>query len=144
MLRPTVLAPLLLAATLGTTLTTVGCSDDTPTTPTDTAAPTSITEMFSDSLNVNGGRTHPFTAQRAGDVIARLTSIAPDEAATIGLSIGTWNGSSCQIIIANDNVTVTAGTVIGSATGTGSFCVRIYDVGKLTGTVDYTVSVQHF
>src|SRR5215217_7258698 len=129
MLRPTVLAPLFLAATLSTTLTIAGCSDDTPP-PADPTPPASITETFTDTLNVNGARTHPFAAQRAGSVIASLTSLAPDDTVTIGLSLGTWNGTSCQVVLANDNATLTSGTVVASASSTGSLCVRVYDVGK--------------
>jgi len=139
MLRSTVLTSLLAAAAL----TTAACGDDDPVGPS-LPTPIAITETFSDTLNPNGGRTHPFATERAGEVIAVLTSLAPNAEGTIGLSLGTWNGSSCQIIIAKDNATIAAGTVIGSATGTGAFCVRIYDVGQLTQSADYTVTVQHF
>jgi hypothetical protein len=131
---------LLLAASLAAS----ACGDDTPTNPTDPTAPVAVTETFSENLNPNGGRTHEFSVTRAGTVTARLTALAPDDTVTIGLSIGTWNGSSCQIIIAKDNATLTAGTVIGTATGTGLFCVRLYDVGALTASTEYTITVEHF
>jgi hypothetical protein len=142
MLRPTTIAPLLLTAAL-----TLGCSDDAVTTPIDPTTPIAVTETFSDSLNPNGGRTYPFVAERAGTVVARLTALAPDATIAVGLSLGTWNGSSCAIIIANDNATVASTAtvpVVGSASGTGAFCLRVYDVGKLTGSVDYTITVEHF
>jgi hypothetical protein len=140
MLRPTTFAPLLLAAL------TWGCSDDAVAPP---AAPTpvSVTETFTDSLNPNGARTHAFIAERAGSVIGRLVGLAPDDTVAVGLSLGTWNGSSCQIIIANDNATVAStatAPVIGSASGTGALCIRVYDIGRLTGSVEYTISVEHF
>jgi hypothetical protein len=139
MLRPLSLTSLLLAASLA-----AACGDDTPTTPTDTTPPVAITEEFSETLNPNGGRTHEFPVDRAGTVTARLTALAPDDTVTVGLSLGTWNGSSCKIEIAKDDATLTAGTVIGTATGTGLLCVRIYDVGDLTASTDYTVTVEHF
>jgi hypothetical protein len=138
MLRSTVLASLAFAAAL----TAVACGDDEPTLPTDPSTPVTVTETFAESLNPNGGRTHQFNADRAGDVIAILTSLAPDAEVTIGLGIGTWNGVSCSIIIANDQAKLNV-AIIGTATGTGAFCVRVYDVGNLTGSIDYTVTVQH-
>ena len=141
MLRPNALVPLLLAASLA------ACSDDSPTAPTDSVTPVQVTESFTDFLNPNGGRTHTFNAERAGTVQAKLISLAPDETATIGLSLGTWNGAACAIIIANDNASLAsaaAAQVTGSATGTGAFCVRVYDVGKLTQNIEYVVTVDHF
>ena len=56
---------------------------------------------------------------------------------------GTWNGVTCQIVIANDNATSGA-SATGNATATGNYCVRVYDVGKLTQSVGYQVTVTHF
>ena len=121
--------------TLAATLVLAGCGDDsssnTPTGPT----PVAVTETFSGTLNPNGGITHSFVVQQAGNVTAVLT--------TIGLSLGTWNGQACQIILANDNA-VQGNSVIGTATTLGNFCARVYDVGKLTGLTDYEISVTHF
>ena len=128
--------------TLAATLVLAGCGDDsttnTPTGPT----PVAVTETFSGTLNPNGGITHSFVVQQAGNVTATLTRVTP-EGRTIGLSLGTWNGQACQIILANDNA-VQGNTVVGSATSTGSFCARVYDVGKLTGLTDYELSVTHY
>jgi hypothetical protein len=140
MFRPISLTSLVLAASVAAS----ACGDDTPTTPTDPTTPVAITEEFPGTLNPNGGRTHEFSVERAGPVTARLTVLAPDDTVTIGLSIGTWNGSACQIVIAKDAATLTSGTVVGSATGTGQFCVRLYDVGALTASTEYTVAVEHY
>jgi hypothetical protein len=140
--RPLAVAPLFLAAGL-----TLGCGDDPPTAPTDPTTPVAVTETFTDSLNPNGARTFQFVAERAGSIIARLTSLTPDDTIAVGLSLGTWNGASCAIGIANENATVAStatAPVIGSASGTGAFCVRIYDNGKLTRSADFTITVEHF
>jgi pimeloyl-ACP methyl ester carboxylesterase len=138
MLRQTAFAPLLLAAALVT-----ACGEDpVPTTPTE--QPVAITEQaIQETLNPNGGRTHPFVVQRPGQVSAVITELAPDPAVLVGLSLGTWNGAACQIIIANDNAAVSQ-ALVGSATGTGQFCVRVYDTGRLTQNVQYTLSITHF
>jgi hypothetical protein len=80
--------------------------------------------------------------QQTGGVSTTLSAVSP-EGTTIGLSLGTWNGQTCQIILANDNA-VQGNSVVGSATSTGTFCARVYDVGKLTGLTDYEISVTHF
>ena len=118
-----------------------GCGDtETPTTPTD--PPVEIAEPFTGTLTVNGAATHPFVVQRAGQATATVTSLSPDSAAVISVSLGTWNGQVCQILLANDAATVNT-TVVGTASA-GNFCVRVLDVGRLTAPTDYAVTVRHF
>jgi hypothetical protein len=138
MLRFTPLLAVLLLAPLA-----AGCGgDDTPTTPT-APTPVAVTEQFTGDLNPNSGRTHPFIVQQAGAVIARLSALTPDDTLTVGLSLGTWNGQVCQILLANDAALLNT-SVTGNAQQTGQFCVRIYDVGKLTGSTDYSIDITHY
>ena len=126
-----------------TALGTAACgSDSTGPAPTEPSA-VSVTESYTDTLTVNGARTQPFSVNRAGTVTARITALSPDDTVTIGLSLGTWNGAVCQIILANDNALLNA-TVTGTAQATGQFCARVYDVGKLTAATDYTIEITHF
>jgi len=115
-------------------------NNTTPTAPTD---PTLTTEEFSGTVTVNGAVTHNFYSTSTGSVTATLTALAPESTTTIGLSLGTWNGASCAVVIANDQAVLTSivtGTV---STIGGSLCVRVYDVGAMTEPTDYTVSVVH-
>jgi hypothetical protein len=129
---------MLLAAT-----TLAGCSsnDDLPETPTQ-PTPVQITESFSGNLNVNGARTHSFAVDRAGTVTAQLKALS-DQAATIGVSLGTFNGSACAILLSKTDAVLNS-TVTGTAQSTGQFCVWLNDVGKLTAGVDYTIDVTHY
>jgi hypothetical protein len=123
-------------------LMAAACGDDDPTTPTEPTPPATVTENFSGTLNPNGGATHPFAAQRSGTISATLTAVAPDSAIVMGLSLGTWNGAACQIVLANDNAT--QGTVVTAlASSLGSFCVRVYDVGRLVEPTSYELQVVH-
>jgi len=123
-------------------LTASACSDNsTPSGPT-APTPTAVTETFDGTLTVNGAVTQPFAVGTAGTVVVRLAALEPADA-VIGVSIGTWNGVTCQIVIANDNATSGA-SATGNATATGNYCVRVYDVGKLTQSVGYQVTVTHF
>jgi hypothetical protein len=128
------------AALLATTLTACESSPTPPSDPTPTPAPT--TETFSGSVSPNGAVTFPFTVASAGTVTASLTTVQPDATVALGLSLGTWNGTLCQIVLANDNALV--GTVVtGAVSSLDSLCVRVYDTGKVTGTMTYTVTVVH-
>jgi hypothetical protein len=124
-------------------LTLAGCSgsNDEPDAPTQPSA-VAITESFSGSLNVNGARTHDFGVDRSGQVTAQLKTLS-DQAATIGVSLGTFNGSACAILISKTDAVLNS-TVTGIAQSTGRFCVWLNDVGKLTAGVDYTIEVTHF
>jgi hypothetical protein len=137
MLRLTTALALVLAAGL-----TAACSDnDTPTAP-DTETPVAVTETFTGTLTPNGGVTHSFVAQRAGDASVQVSALTPADA-RIGLSLGPLSGNGCSQSVAND--AATANTQLVGRASTGNFCVRVYDAsGQLAGPVDYQLSVTHF
>jgi hypothetical protein len=116
------------------------CNDTSTTTPT-TPTPTT-TETFTGTVTVNGAVTQVFAVTQRGTVTATLTAVGSDNTATVGVSLGTWNGTSCQIILANDQAVVGAG-VTGLVSGVGNLCLRVYDVGKLTASATYSVDVVH-
>ena len=118
-----------------------GCdTTDTPTTPTTPVE--TITETFSGNLNTNGAQTFNFNTAAAGVVNAKLSSVQPDSNTKVGLALGTWNGITCNVVLANDNATQGI-TVIGNVSGVGSLCVRVYDVGQLTAPITFEVTVVH-
>lgn len=122
-----------------------GCgATATPTaTSTSTSPSVSITETFQGTVAVNGAATFSFGVTTLGAVTATYKSIAPNTGATMGLALGIWNGSSCAVVIANDNAIVNS-TVIGNASAAGTLCVRAYDVGRLTATQTVELSITHF
>src|SRR4030095_13209154 len=111
--------------------------------PTPGTPPASVTEAFTATVTVNGANTQPFIVSTIGTVSAKITALSPDETVTVGLSLGTWNGAACTLIITNDAAVLNT-TVVGTAQTIGQFCARVYDVGKLTAATDYTVEVTHF
>jgi hypothetical protein len=134
-----------LACTLLLPLLVAACGNDdtdTPTAPTDPVA--TVTDTFTGTLVRNGGTSHPFPIASAagGDVTATLKAISPNGESLVGMSLGTWNGSACQVVIANDRATVSS-AIIGLATTTGQLCLRIYDIGTITDPQDYEVEVVH-
>jgi hypothetical protein len=134
----------LLCAALLVVVGSAACGDENePTTPTEPTRPT-VTETFEGTVTVNGARTHGFVATGSGRIDVTLTTLSPDSAARVGLTLGTLSTlGSCQVVISNDNAT--QGTLVaGNAGAAGNFCVRVHDVGQLTGAVDYTLTVVHF
>jgi hypothetical protein len=119
-----------------------GCSgliDDLPTTP----DPVITTETFTGTLTINGGATHQFFTAASGGITATLTSLGDEPPSRVGFSMGTMAGSTCTIVLRNDNAVVSSvltGTV---STLQGALCVSVYDTGALTKSVDYTFTVSH-
>jgi hypothetical protein len=133
------------AAVALASLMTGACGSSTPTTPTTPTTPATVTttETFSGDLRTNGGVTHAFLTTAAGSVTVTMTTIDPAASQVFGLSLGTWNGSSCQVVIAND-AAVLSSTVTGNVTAATNLCARVYDAtGKLTDPFTYTITVVH-
>ena len=81
--------------------TLAACEDETPgITPTPPPPPT-VTDTFTGTLNKNGAFTFPFQVIAVGTMTATLTTVS-DPAIVVSLSLGTWNGVSCQVVIANN------------------------------------------
>ena len=107
-----------------------------------TTPTTTVTETFSGSVVAKGAVTYPFAVTAAGTVTAAYSAITPNTTQVLGLALGTWNGSSCGVIIANDAATTNV-TVAGATTAAGNLCVRVYDVGKVVETQTFTLLVTH-
>jgi hypothetical protein len=118
-----------------------------------TAPPTSTTatDTFSNILTLNGARVHTFTVTAGGSITALLTNlrVPVDESlpagtpVPVGLSLGTWNGSICQIVLDNPS-SLQGSVVVGQTTATGTFCTRIYDAtGSVVEPQSYTIEVSY-
>jgi hypothetical protein len=101
-----------------------------------------VTEIFAGDVNRNGAVTHPFLAGASGDIAATLDFLVPEDVPSIGVSLGTWNGSACQTVIANDSA-VQGAMVIGTASVASNLCLRVYDVGKIPTLGSYQITVVH-
>jgi hypothetical protein len=120
-----------------------GCSGDINNLPT-TPDPVIVTETFTGTLTVNGGSTHNVFTGATGTVNAAITSLGEAPPTKVGLSLGTLGSSGvCTVVLHNDNAVVSSALTGTVSTLQGSLCLRIYDVGALTGPVNYTVTVTH-
>ncbi len=126
-----------LAALAGT-----ACSNNSGTSPT-VPTPASVTETFSGTLTINGAVTFPFAVSQAGGANLSLTALAPDDTVPVGVALGTWSGTACQIVLANDQANLST-KISGVVQNSGELCARVYDVGYLTQTETFTIDVTHF
>ena len=137
----------LLAVAAVLALSCTACSGDAKEIPTaPTISPASISESFSGSLTVLNQNSHNFFVSSAGQLAITLTEVGPPSDVAIGLGLGVPSGFSCALTLGTGTqVTVQASTsahIKGTAIS-GTFCVTVYDVGNLTDTVDYTITVAH-
>jgi hypothetical protein len=122
-----------------------GCgSDETPTEP---DVPETIFSTFPEAdpgtLTLNGAFSFPFSVTVAGSMEAVLTQLEPDMTSPVGLALGTWNGSICQVVLAHDNA-IQGTRVVANASAVGDYCVRIYDsTGTLARPQTFRVVVAH-
>jgi hypothetical protein len=136
---------LIVSFVLGLGLLTTACGSDTPTTPTTPALPT--TEAFSDTLGVQGSSFYSFTVAATGQVSLTLASLVPTQPGpavntVMGLGVGSPSGTDCSV---TNSVTTAPGLVaqLVSSQSAGTYCAKIYDVGGLTGPVNFTVRIVH-
>ena len=131
-----------LAVVLVAALTMSACGDDPFELPTNPDPAVPVTETFSGRVNIRGAQTHNFSSSASGTVTATLKFLVPDAQVRMGFALGTWNGSSCQLVITKTDAV--EGTVLtGAVSALGSLCVYIHDVGNLVQAAEYEIEVVH-
>jgi hypothetical protein len=73
--------------------------------------------------------------------ITESTLSSIDPATTVGLGIGQTSDSGCTLLASN--TAATSGTVVSAEVEVGSYCISVYDVGNLTGSATYSLTVTH-
>jgi hypothetical protein len=119
-----------------------GACDSRTQTPTTPTQPTLITDTFDGSIGVSGGITFSFITASAGTVTATLQNVTPDSTVVVGLALGTWNGTTCQMVLTNDSATQ-GSSVTGVVSGAGGLCVRVYDTGHLVAVTNFQIVAVH-
>jgi hypothetical protein len=135
-------AIILRALALLVAVAAAGCSGQIGNLPT-TPDPVIVTDTFTGTLTVNGAITHNVFTGATGAVSATITSLGETAPDKVGFSMGTLAGATCSVVLHNDNAVLTSNLLGTVASLNGSLCIRIYDVGSMTGPVDYTITVTH-
>jgi hypothetical protein len=118
-----------------------GSNASTPT----TSTPVTTTESFTGTVDHASSSGHSFTVATTGPVTITLTAVGPLTTMSMGVGVGTWDGTSCGVsTIKNDNARSGASALTGTANA-GSYCVNVYDSGNVPedGEVSYEVQVVH-
>jgi hypothetical protein len=103
-----------------------------------------ITETFSTLLVKNGSQVFPFNSTAAGGVSVVISTISPDSALSLGIDLGTFNGTSCTIQFST-NPAVQGASVSAQANAAGALCARVYDpLGVIVNPEAIIVTVSHF
>jgi hypothetical protein len=125
-----------------------GCGDNATTTTPTTTSDVRSTETFGATLNPGQSQFYSFTTISPGTTEITLISIRPSGSVSttlspvVGLGLGTPQAIDCALSSAT---TTTPGlkAQVSVATNVSTYCVKIADLGNLTGAVDYTIRVVH-
>jgi hypothetical protein len=127
---------------LAVALASASCGDNSTESPTSPTTPVYVTDTFTGTLVTGATARHTFSAKTPGAIQLALTGLSPDATLTIGMGLGTWDGTSCNVTLQTSLATV--GSVFSaSATSAGNFCVTVFDVGNVAESTEYTVSLTH-
>jgi hypothetical protein len=126
-------------------LTTACGGNNTPTTPTTPALPSS--EVFTGTLGVQGSSFYSFTVAASGNVSITLASLVPKAPGpalnvVMGLGVGTPDGTDCAVTNSVPTAPGLTAQLVNSLTP-ATYCAKIYDLGDLTGPVDFAVRIVH-
>ena len=128
---------------------TASCGkDDTTTSPTTPTETIRGTETFNGTLGIGQSQFYSFTTVSPGTTDVTLIStraagsITATTSSVMGLGLGTPQGTDCALSSA---ITTSSGlkSQLTASTNISVYCVKIADVGNLTGSVDYTVRIVH-
>lgn len=104
---------------------------------TPTTTSTAGTETFATNLTVGGIVTRAFTMSQGGTVTATLTSASGQ---TIGFGVGLWDGVSCGPTTFGP---ASDGAQLSVPADAGTYCVKLADIGNLTSTIGFSVTIAH-
>jgi hypothetical protein len=145
MRRPTMLDSALLGVVVAATAVALsGCDSSATTSPTSPSASTT-TESFSGSLAQSGSAAHSFTVAAKGTVTVSLTAVSPLTTMSLGVALGTWDGTTCGTSVAENKDARSGSTALTGTAATGNYCVRVFDSGNIPSdwSVSYSIDVVH-
>jgi hypothetical protein len=134
-----------IVAACGLALLTSACGNNTTTTtPTPTPTPTGpTTAIFASRLTPNGAVSRSFGATTNGTVTVMLTNAAgPSNHVGLGIGVPTTGVARCALSTAIDAVPASTPQITANVDA-GQYCVTVYDLGTLTTTIDFSVTLNY-
>ena len=105
--------------------------------------PQQVVETFSGAIGRGGSSFYSFPVLQAGSVSLTLTSLTNAASTTlVGLGLGTPAAGGCTL---NTSANVAAGATpqLSASLGAGISCAEIFDVGNLTGSSNFSITIAH-
>jgi hypothetical protein len=113
-----------------------------PTAPSTSASPVSV--VYDSQLYPRGSASRTVTLTQSGTVLLTLTSVRPDPSVSLGVGLGIprADGGGCHL---SQSVNTASGTAaqLSATVDSGTYCVKVYDVGTLTGDVSFSLTIVH-
>ena len=118
------------------------CSNNSTTTSPSTTTTSPTTMTFASQVSVNGGTSRTFTMTTAGAVKVTLVTLG-NGTVVAGLGIG-LPATSAPCSLAQSVVTgPSSSPQITTTADAGTYCVQVFDSGKLTADTEFSVTVEH-
>jgi hypothetical protein len=107
------------------------------------------TDTITGTVQPMSAESHNFIVMQGGQVDVTLTAAGPPATIFMGLGVGSPSTTDGTCVFGNGagvSVATQAGStpqITGGASGAGTYCVSVFDIGNQTAAVDYTVTVTH-
>src|SRR5919202_6646546 len=98
-------------------------------------------ETFSGTLDPMGIKTFTMSVNNGGEFSVKITALQPNPTAVVGLL---WLfGANCDQLVQQNLGTLNQPALSGAVLQKGTYCVSIYDIGTLTVSQTFTLTVSH-
>jgi len=106
-----------------------------------TASGTVTTENFVGVLTTGGVTNETVNVAGSGELDVELANLTPQTTITVGLGIGQTVNGQCALLTFADNARV--GNVLPLEVTPGAYCIVVEDIGNVTGSDTFTLTVVH-
>ena len=113
------------------------CGSDTPTTPTTTTT-SPVTETWSGIVGPGGTASRSFDTTQAGTLTVTLTS--SDVPLGLGIGVPRSVNAGCRLTISQVDA---AGVSVSIPADAGSYCVQMFDDGRVVKQASFAVQIVH-
>lgn len=118
-----------------------GCSDTAATATSATTLDTSFT--FATTITANGAASRTFSTYNAGTITATLSSVTPAIVLGVGIGIPRSDGGGCLLTTSVEASSGASPQLSIRADGAATYCVRVFDVGRIPEQASFSLLVTH-
>ncbi|PYR09512.1 MAG: hypothetical protein DMG00_13625, partial [Acidobacteria bacterium] len=102
------------------------------------------TETFTGTVAPGGnGMVHSFNVSNTGEFSVKVTAMTPTFNSFFGTFLGIVQSGNCSLFQQNTLSIVGSQSLTGPIFQKGTYCVFVFDVGTMTMSENYTLTVSH-